>query len=429
MMLTGFERANQKFDFVALDVAILADPVGRIRQLAEDGTDLIIVGQSLDRTIDDLALDFPDTEFVILDAKWAPDYPNVSRAEIDQADAAYVVGVAAARASATGAVGFLGGVQHGSLFNHWVSAFEAGVEDTDPSMTVTSSWIAGRFGSDFSEDSPFRDTDAAHDAAMHLYSQGVDVIFTAAGNSVHGAIQAARDYSAATGDEVLAIGSDVDTALIVDTDLQDSVLTSLEIRFDTIIYRTIEAFLDGSLEKVAVYGIEDKAVGYSPSGDRIKPMQADLDVIMVELEAGLIALPEVSAVATTWPEPAEHHSTVTFDGRECTLSEVGELVDGDIVSFTFVNTTDSNAWITFWEVPTGMSTQMYADAFDESGRSIETFWTFGGEHVTWWEIPANETYEIRTTFSGSPMGTGLVGCGVGGSETVLFAGSFDVLDP
>jgi hypothetical protein len=227
----------------------------------------------------------------------------------------------------------------------------------------------------------------------------------------------------------LAIGADVDTAFIVDADLQDFVLTSLEIRFDTIMYRTIEVFLDRAAEQVTVYGIEDNAVGYSPSGDRIKPMQADLDVIMAELEAGLIVLPEVSAVATTWPEPADHHSSATFDGRECTLSEVAEVAEDDVVSFTFVNTADSNAWISFWEAPAGMSTQMYADAFEESGGSNETFWNLGGGNVTWWEIPANETYEIRTTFKGTPMGTGLVGCGLGGSEIVLFAGSFNVLDP
>jgi DNA-binding SARP family transcriptional activator len=188
MMATGFEQADRKFDIVALDVPILADPAGRMRQLAEDGTDLIITDRSLNGIIEELAPEFRDTEFVVLDAQWAPDYPNVSRVDIDQGDAAYVVGVAAAKASATGAIGFLGGVQHGTMFNHWVSAFEAGVKDTDPSMTVASSWIAGRFESDYSEYNPYNDTDAAHAAAMHLYSQGVDVIFTAAGNSVHGAI-------------------------------------------------------------------------------------------------------------------------------------------------------------------------------------------------------------------------------------------------
>jgi hypothetical protein len=111
------------------------------------------------------------------------------------------------------------------------------------------------------------------------------------------------------------------------------------------------------------------------------------------------------------------------------LSEVAEVAEDDVVSFTFVNTADSNAWISFWEAPAGMSTQMYADAFEESGGSNETFWNLGGGNVTWWEIPANETYEIRTTFKGTPMGTGLVGCGLGGSEIVLFAGSFNVLDP
>jgi basic membrane protein A len=429
MSLTGFERAGQDFDIIALDVPIFADPMGQLRQLAEDGTDLIITSLDFPEAIDELAPDFRDTEFVVIDAGWAPDHPNVSRVEIDEADAAYLVGVAAAKASKTGAVGFLGGVQHGSLFNHWVSAFEAGVKDTDPSMTVTSSWIAGRFGTDTDEDTPFNDTDAAHAAAMHLYSQGVDVIFTAAGNSVYGAIQAARDYSVATGDQVLAIGADVDTALIIDADLQDFVLTSLEKRFDTILYKTIEVFLDGSAEPFTMYGIEDKAVGYSRSGDRINAMQADLEAVTADLEAGLIVLPEVSAVPTAWPEPADHHATATFDGGECTLSELGGVVEGDVVSFTFVNKTNRDAWVNFWEMPGGVSTQMYAEAFDESEDANETLWSFGGTHVTWWEIPSNETYEIRTTFLGTPMGTGVVVCGLGDSEPFRFAGSFDVLDP
>jgi hypothetical protein len=137
----------------------------------------------------------------------------------------------------------------------------------------------------------------------------------------------------------------------------------------------------------------------------------------------------VSAVPTTWPDSADHNATVTFDGRVCTLSEVDDVVEGDVVSFTFVNTTKNNAWITFWEMPAGMSDQMYVDAFEESSGSLETLWTFGGNNVTWWEISANETYEIRTTFRATPMGTGVVACGVGDSETSQFAGSFDVIDP
>jgi basic membrane lipoprotein Med (substrate-binding protein (PBP1-ABC) superfamily)/DNA-binding SARP family transcriptional activator len=428
MLLSGFDDADEAFDIVALDVPIVADPTGEVRRLAEAGTDLIISLQELTGAIDELAPDFPETQFVVLDTQWAPDHPNVAIVQIDEGDAAYLVGVAAANASTTGSIGFVGGVQFGPLFNHWVSAFEAGVIAADPSASVTASWIAGRFESDFSEDNPFNDPDTAYDQAMHLYSQGVDVIFAAAGNSGIGVIRAAADYSATTAGTVLAIGADIDEGFIADTRLQDFVLTSLIKRYDTVMYRTIEAFLDGSTEQYAVYAIEDGAVGYSNLSARIEPMEAELDAISAELEAGLILLPEISAVPSIWPESVDDRFEVTLEGEECTLSGNGEVAENDVVSFTFKNKTSGDAAIIVAEGPDGVPTEVYTEPLKETENPIDDLYGLGTNVLTSWMIPANETYEIRTTFTGNPMGQGLVGCWIEESNVFGLGGSFPVLD-
>ena len=59
---------------------------------------------------------------------------------------------------------------------------------------------------------------------------------------------------------------------------------------------------------------------------------------------------------------------------------------------------------------------------------FDALFGLGAAVATLWMIPANETYDIRTTFTGSPMGQGLVGCWIAETDIFRVGGSFPVLD-
>lgn len=173
----GLQQADRELGVITMEVPVLAKAEDRMRELAEQGVDLIITDRALGFAVDALAESYPNVTFVLDDANYTLNHQNVSYTWIDERDGNYLMGVAAATASTTGSIGFIGAVQD-DYFNRWVSAFIAGAEATDPSVTVSVSWLSGEF-----TDDPFSNPDDAFDAAMYLYNQGVDVIFTAAGTS------------------------------------------------------------------------------------------------------------------------------------------------------------------------------------------------------------------------------------------------------
>jgi basic membrane lipoprotein Med (substrate-binding protein (PBP1-ABC) superfamily)/DNA-binding SARP family transcriptional activator len=424
LAVEGTARANRNLDVDAIVVSVAGDPVIHMRQAIDDGAELVMATQVFSEAIDTLAEEYPDVEFVVIDSGFAPDYPNVSSAAIDVSSASYLMGVAASTVSASGSIGFLGGAQ-GDLFNSWLSAYEAGAKATDGSVTISASWISGRYNG-----SAFFNPEGAYDAAMYLYEQGIDVLFTAAGDSRSGAVRAASDFSIATGDHVWAIGVDIDEGFLTSSDLQPYVLTSMTKQIDKVVYSTIDAFLKNSMDREAIYGVSDGSAGYSTSGGHIDGMTIELDAILVDLESGKITVPRATALPSTWAESAPNNFEVTFDGDSCVLSEAHDVFDSEVVSFTIVNETQRYASIGFAAGRADVTDDMYEEKTAELGDGFSALLELGGEPLIQWTIPPNEQYELRTTFDGAPFGVGIVQCWEDGSgdDVDYPAGSFNVLD-
>jgi basic membrane lipoprotein Med (substrate-binding protein (PBP1-ABC) superfamily) len=431
-IVAGIDRADLKFDIVPIVVSVSADPVDQIRQVINDGAELVIASFLFGEAIDTLAEQYPDGEFVIMDADWGPDHPNVSLVAVDISSATYLMGVAAASASTNGSIGFIGAAQD-DFFSEWLNAYAAGARATDDSVAISVSWISGDLYS--GSGSGFDDPDTAYNAAMHLYGHDVDVIFTAAGRSGTGAHRAASDFSVETGNHVWAIGVDSDEGFLGESDLQDFVLTSMIKSLDGVVFDTISAFLDGRLEREMRYGTSDGAAGYSEFGGHVATFQNELDAVLVDLESGTIEVPEVTAIPSTWTEPADHNFVATFDGGSCVLTGAHDVVDGGVVSITFVNATDEDATVGFAKGLTGVTDEMHAERTAELGDSFEALLDLGGQPLISWTVPPNERHELRPTFGGTmPDGThfgvGITLCGTSDTESdeTYPTDSFNVLD-
>jgi hypothetical protein len=229
---------------------------------------------------------------------------------------------------------------------------------------------------------------------------------------------------------VWAIGVDVDEGFLTDPELQPYVLTSMIKRLDRVVFETINGFLEGTLEREKVFGTADGAAEYSDFGGHIDGMRAGLDATLADLASGQIIVPSVTALPSTWAEPAPYTFSVTFDGNSCAISNARDVYDSEAVSFTFVNRTDRYASIGFAMGRADVTDEAYEEKTAELGDHFRALLELGAKPLIRWTVPPGERYEVRTTFDGAPYGVGVVQCWVDDSEDVTYSvGSFNVLDP
>ncbi len=179
--------------YLEFEVAQSAQREQAARRFAQRGAaPVVAVGFPQAAAIQDVAREFPQTPFAIIDA--VVDLPNVQSIVYREHEGAYLVGMLAAMASKTGKVGFVGGMDI-PLVRRFLCGYEQGALHANPKVVVLSS-MAGS--------TPAAWTDPARGAELTKtqIAQGVDVVFAAAGTTGLGIMQAAKDGG------ILAIGVD-----------------------------------------------------------------------------------------------------------------------------------------------------------------------------------------------------------------------------
>ncbi|MEN8115177.1 MAG: BMP family ABC transporter substrate-binding protein, partial [Actinomycetota bacterium] len=406
MLTSGLEQADRDFDIEILDVPVVLEPAESLRRLASDGVDMIIGEINIATYFAEVAPEFPDVQFVMLDL-WREAFgsvpENVASIVFRDADAAYLVGVACARASRTGRTGFIGGVQN-AYMEGWLSAYEAGVRSVDSEMEVMVSWVAeGRGDIEIGSSEGWNDPAAAYDAATNLYDLGADVVFIAASGSADGAMQAAVDFTDRTGEHVWIVGADADEALINEPPVRGHVLGSLLKHFDKAMYEAIRMYLDKSLPLETELGLVDGAVGVTVSSGKASEMVGDLTTVEDTVARGDITMPVWSTTPTSWRSEPDHRIVVTFDGEDCSFDRVPHLVEGEIVSFDVHNETSQPVGIAFGLVPSGLTHEELA-ASPGGGPDL------GVRPTGFWQLPPLSTYEFRTSFLAGEYGAGAASC-------------------
>ncbi|MEO8260811.1 MAG: BMP family ABC transporter substrate-binding protein [Acidobacteriota bacterium] len=223
-----------------------------IRAFAERRYDLIIgVGFAQAPIMESVAKDYPDLHFAIVDG--ASELPNVASLVFKEHEGSYLVGLLAAKASRTGVIGFLGGMDIG-LIHRFEKGYEEGARSVKPDIRVIRNYVGVT-------DSAWNNPGKGKELALAQIGKGADVIFTAAGNSGLGAFDAVEQAGTENGRAThFVIGVDSNQNMVK----PGFVLTTMIKRVDNAVYAIVDDVVHGRFQAgFHVYGLDKDGVGYA----------------------------------------------------------------------------------------------------------------------------------------------------------------------
>lgn len=253
----GLEKAKEKYkdkiDVQYLESKQDADYVPNIETLMDQGKNLIIgVGYKLAPAIEKAAKNYPDQQFVLIDATYEKGQPkNVTSLVFEDNVSSYLTGLIAGKMTETNKVGFIGGME-GEVISRFDYGFKAGVKDSNPKVEVSTQYA-----------NSFTDAALGKSIANQMHKSGVDIIFTAAGACGTGSIEAAKENNKK------AIGVDQDQNKLA----PDNIITSAMKNIDVAVLEVANQLIDGSYKggQVVVNKLETDGVGIAPSSDKNVP--------------------------------------------------------------------------------------------------------------------------------------------------------------
>jgi basic membrane protein A len=174
------------------------------------------------------------------------DKPNVQSVVFKEHEGSFLVGMAAALASKTGKVGFVGGMDI-PLIRNFAFGYEQGVKHVKPDASVIVNYTG-------TTPAAWNDPARGSELAIGQFGQGADVVYAAAGGTGLGVLQAAADKGK------LSIGVDSNQNYLH----PGSVLTSMMKRVDVAVYNAFKDAKDGSWKAGPQnLGLKENGVDYA----------------------------------------------------------------------------------------------------------------------------------------------------------------------
>ena len=263
-----------------LEANVDEDRKANLELLVNDGSKVIVgVGFMFTDPMTEIAKANPDVTFGIVDS--VVDAPNVKSLVFAEEQGSFLVGAAAALKCGCDKIGFIGG-QEIDLIKKFEAGYIAGAKAINANITVESKYL-GPAG----DNSAWGNVAGAKEIAAGWYADGVEVIYTAAGGSGAGTIEAAIEAGK------WAIGVDSDQYLTAGSeDAKKVILTSMLKRVDVAVYQTIKAVKDGDTTGgIKVFDLKADGVGYATSGDYLKEFIDKLEGLKKDIIDGKITVP------------------------------------------------------------------------------------------------------------------------------------------
>ncbi|MEZ5734119.1 MAG: BMP family ABC transporter substrate-binding protein [Paracoccaceae bacterium] len=247
-----------------------------LRRLAEAGANpVVMTGFAFGDVLGQVAPDFPDTKFAIIDVDWL-DIPNVLQVAFTEHEGSYLVGMMAGMASKSGTVGFIGGMDI-PLIRKFACGYVQGVKAANPNATVIQNMTG-------TTPTAWNDPVKGAELAKAQKSQGADVIYAAAGGTGIGVLQAAADEG------ILSIGVDSNQNHLH----PGQVLTSMLKRVDNAVYEAFKAGADLETGKIKIMNLASEGVGYALDDNNASLVSADMksavDAAAAKIISGEIAV-------------------------------------------------------------------------------------------------------------------------------------------
>lgn len=275
----GVKRAANDFPIVLRDIEP-GNPTSiepAMRAFAERGYDLIIgVGFAQAPIIEQVAKDYPNIHFAIVDG--VSELPNVASLVFKEHEGSYLVGMLAAKASRTGTIGFIGGMDIG-LIHRFAKGYEEGAHAVNPQIRVVQNYVGVT-------DAAWNNPGKGKEIAMAQIGKGADVLFTAAGNSGLGAFDAVEQQGMQNGRAThFVIGVDSNQNMVK----PGFVLTSMVKRVDNAVYSIVQDVVGGKFQAgFHVYGLKEDGVGYSMDENNKNLVSPDMITVAEEAKKKII---------------------------------------------------------------------------------------------------------------------------------------------
>lgn len=253
----------------------MADYVPNLRSLADQGYDMVwAIGFLMTDALKEVALDYPDTHFGIIDSVVEAD--NVASVTFKEEEGSFLVGVVAGLMTKTNKVGFIGGMDF-PIIRKFECGFRAGVKAVKPDAEIFIAYTGA-----------FDDPAGGKELALTQFNQGADIIFHASGACGTGVIKAAEEM----GPDYFAIGVDSPQYHLA----PESVLTSMVKRVDVGVFDISKLLYEDKFEaRHYVLGLKEDGVGTS---EHLKEMAPQKVIDKVEEYKDKIINGEIKVPAT-----------------------------------------------------------------------------------------------------------------------------------
>ena len=241
-----------------------------LRRFAEAGNNpIVMTGFAFGNVLSEVAPDYPDTKFAIIDM--VVEQPNVRSVVFNEHEGSYLVGMMAAKASESGTVGFIGGMDI-PLIRKFACGYAQGVLAANPDAKI----VANMTGT---TPAAWNDPVKGSELTKAQISQGADVVYAAAGGTGVGVLQTAADEG------ILSVGVDSNQNHLH----PGKVLTSMMKRVDNAVYK---AMTDGVDMETGfnVMGIANGGIDYAMDEHNASlvsdEMKAAVDAAKAQIASG-----------------------------------------------------------------------------------------------------------------------------------------------
>jgi basic membrane protein A and related proteins len=270
---TGAERFRKETGIAYRDFEVTneAQREQALRNMARRGAQIVVgIGFAQASGIEKVAKEFPSTKFAIIDA--VVDLPNVQSIVFKEHEGSFLVGMAAAMASKSGKIGFVGGMDI-PLIRKFALGYEEGAKYVNPKIEVFQNMTG-------TTPAAWSDPTRGSELARSQFERGADVVYAAAGGTGLGVLQAAKDRGR------LAIGVDSNQNHLH----PGTILTSMVKRVDLAVYEAFKTARDGTWKPgVRNLGVAEGGVGYALDQYNRSLITADMERRLTQARADIVS--------------------------------------------------------------------------------------------------------------------------------------------
>ncbi|WP_169570175.1 BMP family lipoprotein [Sneathiella limimaris] len=258
-------------EYMEFEVTQVSQREQATKRMARKGADIVVaMGFAQASAVEKAAKANPDTKFTIIDM--VVDLPNVQSVIFKEHEGSFLVGMAAAMASKTGKVGFVGGMDI-PLIRKFALGYKEGVMYANSDAEVFENMTG-------TTPAAWNDPTKGGELAKSQFDRGADVVYAAAGGTGIGVYQAAKDSGK------LAIGVDSNQNYLQ----PGTMLTSMLKRVDVAVQDAFMSAKNGTWKPgIKILGLAEGGVGYSVDEFNKDLLTADMIAKLEAAKADIIS--------------------------------------------------------------------------------------------------------------------------------------------